>query len=188
MAPDQAVALHYCKGNYFAYKGPGASVRRLVYPAPAPDLAGLGTHLTLSLNGDIRFGPDVEWLQPPVNSEDEDPDWWSRHLTPPDDRLDQVFQAVASYLPGVARNGFSADYSGIRPKRLGEGQGPSDFLIDIPIDGFVNLLGLESPGLTASLAIAEHVEGLIRRSVWGLGRGSGAKISETGNPSLEAWT
>lgn len=176
--------LWYCKGNYFKYRGPGAAVSRLIYPAPAPDLAGLGTHLTMDLGGNIRFGPDVEWLKAP---DLEAADWWMARLEPPDSptQVDKVYQAVASYLPAVSRSGFTPDYAGIRPKLKGPGQGPSDFSISQDAPGFVNLMGVESPGLTACLAIGQQVEGLIRHDIWGMGQAQSRTSNLGAGP--EAW-
>ncbi|MCA0319516.1 MAG: NAD(P)/FAD-dependent oxidoreductase [Proteobacteria bacterium] len=136
----------YAKGNYFSLVG-RQPFSRLVYPMP--DAAGLGVHATVDLQGRCRFGPDVEW----VGSEDD--------LIVDPRRADQFYAAIRAYWPGLPDNALQPDYAGIRPK-LHDAMTPMpDFRIDGPeahgIAGLVNLLGIESPGLTASLALADIV-------------------------------
>ncbi|KAI9736036.1 MAG: hypothetical protein M1818_006212 [Claussenomyces sp. TS43310] len=148
----------YAKGSYFSYAAPRPTARHLIYPAPVPGHAGLGTHLTLDLDGRIRFGPDVEWV--------DDPD----DLAVSDARLSRALADIRAYFPTVDPERIRPDYAGIRPK-LGRasatvgGDGFRDFVIRVEdgFPGFVNLVGIESPGLTASLAIGELVEGLLYR-------------------------
>src|SRR5712691_8307102 len=140
---------HYCKGNYFSLSG-RSPFTRLVYPAP--EAAGLGVHLTLDLAGQARFGPDVEWIE--RIDYDVDP------------RRSEIFyDAIRSYWPGLKDGALQPAYSGIRPKLQARGQPASDFLIQGPADhgvaGLVNLFGIESPGLTASLAIGDAVRDLL---------------------------
>ncbi|KAK9481080.1 putative FAD-dependent oxidoreductase [Lipomyces japonicus] len=144
----------YAKGSYFSYGSSKPKTERLIYPCPTGH-AGLGTHLTLDLAGRIRFGPNVEWVDSPAN------------LAPSGNQLDQVYEAVIKYLPGVDKSALSADYAGIRPKITGpEHNAFTDFVIQMEqgFPGFVNLLGIESPGLTSSLAIGEYVENLYYKS------------------------
>ncbi|GAA96811.1 hypothetical protein E5Q_03483 [Mixia osmundae IAM 14324] len=189
--PDDPQPIHYCKGSYFAYQGEGAKhVRRLLYPCPDPDFAGLGTHLTMNLDGNIRFGPDTEWLKAPNDAiQASESDWWQEHLAPTESRMAEAIQAVKTYLPNVVDSGFSPDYAGIRPKLKPEGQAADDFSITHPYPNFINLLGIESPGLTSSLAIAEYVRDLVKREVWGLGRSHGKVISGAGrlDEQASAW-
>ena len=115
--------------------------------------AGIGVHLTLDLAGGARFGPDVEWVE--RIDYDVDP------------RRAQVFyDAIRSYWPGLKDGALQPAYSGIRPKLQARGQPASDFLIQGPghhgVPGLVNLFGIESPGLTAALAIGDHVRELLR--------------------------
>jgi len=137
----------YAKGNYFSLnkKNP---FKRLIYPVPEP--GGLGVHLTLDLAGQARFGPDVEWVQ--SIAYDVDPR-----------RAERFYAAIRRYWPGLADGALLPGYSGIRPKTAGPGEPASDFLIQGPrahgVPGLVNLFGIESPGLTASLALAEAVLG-----------------------------
>lgn len=145
----------FAKGNYFALSGQ-APFSRLIYPAPQD--AWLGVHLTLDLGGQARFGPDLEWLD------------WQDPLTidySVDPRRAEGFYAeVRRYWPDLPDGALQPAYSGVRPKLYGPGQTAPDFRVDGPLDhgieGLVNLLGIESPGLTGSLAIAEHVAGLLQ--------------------------
>ena len=149
---------YYAKGNYFSYAPSTPNTKRLIYPAPEPGLGGLGTHLTLDISGRIRFGPDVEW----VDSADD--------LKVNDSRLPQAIEQIKKFLPDIKEEAIQPDYAGIRPKlgrysAVGSGKGFMDFVIrkEEGFEGYVNLLGIESPGLTSSLAIAEMVEGLLYR-------------------------
>ncbi|RSM11539.1 hypothetical protein CDV31_006750 [Fusarium ambrosium] len=153
---DRQQSLYYAKGNYFSYSASHPHISRLIYPAPEPGAAGLGTHLTLDLAGRVRFGPDVEWVDRPDD------------LAVNAARLPQAIVEIQKYLPGVKAEDLVADYAGIRPKLADQGavlkgKGFHDFVIrrEEGYEGWVNLLGIESPGLTSSLAIAEEVEGLV---------------------------
>jgi len=150
----------YAKGNYFSYASSSPKPSVLVYPAPVPGQGGLGTHLTLDLGGRVRFGPDVEWVDSPHD------------YTPTSDptRFAAAIADIKKYLPGIDESALALDYAGIRPKlgkmgAVGSGKGFQDFYIkrEKGYDGFVNLLGIESPGLTSSLAIAEEVWRLLYR-------------------------
>ncbi len=142
---------HFAKGNYFTLAGK-APFSRLIYPVP--EAAGLGVHLTLDLGGQGKFGPDVQWVTDPSDLS-------------VDPRRGQAFYSeVRRYWPELPDGALQAGYAGIRPKISGPGEAAADFLIQGPADhgvpGLVNLLGIESPGLTSSLAIAQHVETLLR--------------------------
>jgi L-2-hydroxyglutarate oxidase LhgO len=156
--PDAAPplpGLHLCKGNYFslAVRSP---FDRLIYPVPEAD--GLGVHLTLDLAGQARFGPDVQWLDGL-----DDPDAIDYQVDP--QRVAGLAEAIRRYWPDLPDNALRPDYAGVRPKLASPGQPPGDFRIDGPVRhgmaGLVELFGIESPGLTASLAIAEHVADLL---------------------------
>jgi L-2-hydroxyglutarate oxidase LhgO len=150
---ERHVALtRYARGHYFSLRG-APPFRRLVYPIPAG--GGLGIHATVDLGKRVRFGPDVEWI----------------------DQIDYRFGAVQPkdfaaeirrYYPAVDETRLSADYTGIRPKLYGPGELPADFRIDGAerhgVNGLVNLFGIESPGLTASLAIGTLVSRLVDAS------------------------
>ena len=149
---------YFAKGTYFSYAGSRPKPRTLVYPAPVPGHGGLGTHLTLDLSRPprVRFGPDVEWV-------DDKGDY-----TPNEKRMEAALDDIQEYLPGVEREKIEVDYCGIRPKLGREGaatsgKGFQDFYIreEEGYAGFVNLLGIESPGLTSCLAIGEYVEELL---------------------------
>ena len=141
---------YYCKGNYFSLSG-RSPFARLVYPAP--ESAGLGVHLTLDLAGQARFGPDVEWIE--RIDYDVDPE-----------RGRVFYEAIRRYWPELKDGSLQPAYCGIRPKIQAQGEPSRDFLVEGPeehgVAGLVNLYGIESPGLTASLAIGEHVLGLLR--------------------------
>jgi len=141
---------HYAKGNYFSLSG-RSPFSRLIYPMP--ELAGHGVHVSLDLSGQARFGPDVEWVQ--TIDYGVDPR-----------RADVFYREIRRYWPKLAEGALSPGYAGIRPKIQAPGEPARDFLIEGPKDhgipGLVNLFGIESPGLTASLAIADYVHDLLR--------------------------
>ncbi|KAG5637311.1 hypothetical protein H0H81_005004 [Sphagnurus paluster] len=181
--PDaQRIPLYYARGSYASYHGIGIqNVSHLIYPCP--ELGGnehafhsLGTHLTLDLQGKVRFGPDIEWIEPPSNNP-EDSDFWTAHLAPDESRLAEMHQAVTQYLPGVKLEGMQPDYCGMRPKLVPPGGGFQDFVFRADYStstsgrrragAMISLLGIESPGLTSSLAIAEYVvEDILRAGNW----------------------
>jgi L-2-hydroxyglutarate oxidase LhgO len=137
----------FAKGNYYSLAG-RAPFSRLIYPVPEP--GGLGVHLTLDLGGQARFGPDVEWL------EDEQIDY----LVDPA-RADRFYAEIRAYWPALPSHSLQPAYAGIRPKISPPGAPAADFLFASHGSGhYLGLYGIESPGLTASLAIADHVLGL----------------------------
>jgi L-2-hydroxyglutarate oxidase LhgO len=133
------------KGNYFGFAGRPV-FSRLIYPVPVP--GGLGVHVTLDLAGRMRFGPDTEW----IDEENYDVDAG---------RAAAFYQSIRGYWPGLPDNSLLPDYAGIRPKITRAGEPAADFMIDGPKDhrlpGLVHLFGIESPGLTASLSLADEV-------------------------------
>jgi L-2-hydroxyglutarate oxidase LhgO len=135
------------KGNYFGFAGRPA-FSRLIYPTPID--GGLGVHVTLDLAGRMRFGPDVEWIAEENYSVDPS-------------RADSFYARIRTYWPGLPDGALVPDYAGIRPKLTGKGEGQSDFMIAKPADHgmprLVNLFGIESPGLTSSLSLAEEIVG-----------------------------
>jgi L-2-hydroxyglutarate oxidase LhgO len=146
----------FAKGNYFTSAGK-RPFTHLVYPLPED--GGLGIHATLDLAGRVRFGPDVEWLTDTAADDlnyDVDPG-----------RAAAFYAAVRSYWPDLADDALSPAYAGIRPKLSGRGQAVADFSIHAVGEGdaprIVHLFGIESPGLTASLAIGDYVAELIER-------------------------
>jgi L-2-hydroxyglutarate oxidase LhgO len=144
---------YYAKGNYYSLAS-RPPFSRLVYPVPEP--GGLGVHVTLDLAGQARFGPDVEWL------EDFDPR--SDYAVDPQ-RSERFYAAIRRYWPGLPDGALAPGYSGIRPKISGPKEPAADFVIQGPaehgVPGLVNLFGIESPGLTASLALADHATTLL---------------------------
>lgn len=139
--------LKYCKGDYFRLShSKEADIKHLIYPVPKEDRAGLGIHLTLDLTGSIRLGPDDEYV--------ERIDY---KIDPSKAKL--FYESVKTFLPFVKLDKIYPDTSGVRPKLQGKGEGFRDFIIrheEISgFPGFINLIGIESPGLTASLSIAK---------------------------------
>jgi len=139
-------------GNYFTLSG-RAPFSRLIYPAP--DAAGLGVHLTLDLGGQAKFGPDVQWVDRPDD------------LVVDPRRGDAFYAEVRKYWPSLPDGALQPGYAGMRPKIQAPHEPARDFLVQGPADhgvpGLVHLFGIESPGLTSSLAIGEHVAGLLQR-------------------------
>ncbi|MDO9706824.1 NAD(P)/FAD-dependent oxidoreductase [Paracraurococcus lichenis] len=144
--PSQLIpTAYYAKGNYFTLTGKNP-FSRLIYPVPVP--GGLGTHLTIDLGGQARFGPDVEWVQ--AIDYEVDPR-----------RGDSFYAAIRRYWPGLQDGALAPGYSGIRPKIVPPGAPAQDFTVMGPrehgIPGLIHLFGIESPGLTASLALGALV-------------------------------
>jgi L-2-hydroxyglutarate oxidase LhgO len=141
LAPSE----YYAKGNYYSLNGK-SPFSRLVYPVPEP--GGLGVHVTLDLAGQARFGPDVEWVE---------------HIDYRVDpkRAERFYAAIRRYWPGLPDGALLPGYAGIRPKTAGPGEPAPDFAVQGPrahgVPGLVHLYGIESPGLTASLALAAMV-------------------------------
>lgn len=148
--------LYYAKGNYFTLTGK-SPFRRMIYPVPVQ--AGLGIHSTVDLAGQTKFGPDVEWVDAPDYEVDPE-------------RVEKFYQAIRRYWPDLPDGALQPGYVGVRPKLVPEGEARGDWAIHGPethgIEGMVNLYGIESPGLTSSLAIADHVSGIL-----GFGEGGG---------------
>lgn len=144
----------YAKGNYYTLTG-RAPFTHLIYPAPAD--AWLGVHLTLDLGGQAKFGPDIEWLDV------ADPAQIDYRVDPA--RADGFYAEVRRYWPGLPDGALAPSYSGVRPKIHGPHEKAADFRIDGPavhgVRGLVNLFGIESPGLTSALAIAEDARALL---------------------------
>ena len=146
---DRLRGAWFAKGSYFVCHGV-RPFSHLVYPMP--NEAGLGVHATLDLQGTTRFGPDVEWT-PEVNYDVDAA------------RATAFYAAVREYWPGIPEGCLHPDYAGVRPKLVGAGVAAADFVIEGPethgLAGLINLLGIESPGLTSSLALAEVVAGKV---------------------------
>jgi L-2-hydroxyglutarate oxidase LhgO len=142
---DRVPRAYFAKGHYFTLAG-RSPFRRLIYPVP--EAGGLGVHVTLDLAGQARFGPDVSWIDAVDYGFDAS-------------RAERFYAAIRRYYPGLADGALAPGYTGVRPKIAGPGEPPADFAIQGPqehgVAGLVNLFGIESPGLTASLAIAREV-------------------------------
>lgn len=149
LAPQHVPAAHYAKGSYYALSG-RAPFSRLIYPVP--EEAGLGVHLTLDLAGQARFGPDVQWLEVTA------PEQIDYRVDPA--RAYAFYAEIRRYWLDLPDGALQPAYSGVRPKLGGPGKPASDFVIQGPsqhgVAGLVNLFGIESPGLTSCLAIAEE--------------------------------
>lgn len=147
---EQVPTAYFAQGAYFSAAGVRAPFRHLIYPIPEP--GGLGVHATLDLGGQVRFGPDVRWIDAP-------------HYEVDADRATSFYEAIRRYWPGLPDGALTPAYAGVRPKISGPSEPNADFLIQGPADtklpGLVNLFGIESPGLTSSLAIADHVAELL---------------------------
>jgi L-2-hydroxyglutarate oxidase LhgO len=150
LAPQHVPTAYYAKGNYFTLAG-RAPFSRLIYPVP--EAAGLGVHLTIDLGGQAKFGPDVQWVDSPDD------------LVVDPARGDAFYAEVRKYWPALADGALQAGYAGIRPKIHAPHEAARDFVIEGPathgVSGLVNLFGIESPGLTSSLATAELVSGML---------------------------
>jgi L-2-hydroxyglutarate oxidase LhgO len=151
MPVERIPPAYLAKGNYFSCSA-RTPFSRLIYPVPEP--GGLGVHLTLDLAGQARFGPDVEWIDTPDYAVDPS-------------RATRFYPAIRRYWPELPDGTLIPAYSGIRPKIVPPAVAEQDFMIEGPADhgvaGLINLFGIESPGLTSSLAIAEHVAALAGR-------------------------
>ncbi|MDE2376140.1 NAD(P)/FAD-dependent oxidoreductase [Bradyrhizobium sp.] len=145
MPLERIPPAYLAKGNYFSCSA-RAPFSRLIYPVPEP--GGLGVHLTLDMAGQARFGPDVEWIEAIDYAVDPA-------------RAERFYPAIRKYWPGLPDRALMPSYSGIRPKIVPPAVATQDFLIQGPqdhgVEGLINLFGIESPGLTSSLAIADHV-------------------------------
>jgi L-2-hydroxyglutarate oxidase LhgO len=150
LAPQHVPPSYYAKGNYFALAG-RSPFSRLIYPVP--EAAGLGVHLTIDLGGQAKFGPDVQWVES------------AGDLVVDPARGDAFYAEVRKYWPALKDGALVPAYAGMRPKIQSPDEPAKDFLIQGPavhgVPGLVNLFGIESPGLTSSLAIGEWVAGLL---------------------------
>jgi L-2-hydroxyglutarate oxidase LhgO len=141
---------HYCKGDYFSIANVKSGiVNKLVYPVPEKNHVGLGVHLTLDLGGRMKLGPDATYIDRvedyKVNAE----------------KRDRYYESAVKFLPFIQREDVVPDMSGIRPKLQGPGEEFRDFVISEDLPGFINLIGIESPGLTAAPAIARYVKKML---------------------------
>jgi L-2-hydroxyglutarate oxidase LhgO len=145
MPSDRVPPAYYAKGNYFTLAG-RSPFSRLIYPVPVP--GGLGVHITVDMGGQAKFGPDVEWID-------------GIDYTVDPHRADKFYAAVRRWWPELKDGALQPGYAGIRPKIVPPGAPAQDFTVQGPaehgVPGLINLFGIESPGLTSSLALAEQV-------------------------------
>jgi len=150
LPPETIPAQRFARGHYFVLSG-RSPFRRLIYPVPPP--GGLGIHVTLDLSGSARFGPDVQWVSGVDYTFDES-------------RRETFYRSIRRYYPALADGQLQPGYTGVRPKLSGPDGPPADFVIQGPaehgVPGLVNLYGIASPGLTAALAMADHVARMSR--------------------------
>jgi L-2-hydroxyglutarate oxidase LhgO len=143
--------LKYCKGDYFTIS-PSPRVRHLVYPVPIKNNEALGIHATIDLNNRVRFGPDSEYVT-------------ELSYAIAEEKRSTFYEAIKRYLPRIELSALQPDMSGIRPKLQGPGDPYRDFVIreerDNGCPGLINLIGIESPGMTSCLAIGKHVASLV---------------------------
>ena len=148
---EHVPTAYFAKGHYFRLSGVRAPFRHLIYPIP--EQAGLGIHATIDLGGQVRFGPDVEWVERPTYEVDPS-------------RAEKFYDSIRRYWPGLPDGALQPDYAGVRPKIVGPGQPAADFVIEGPrqhgCPGLINLFGIESPGLTAALAIGDTVAAMVQ--------------------------
>ncbi len=141
--------LHYCRGHYFSYQGQ-SPFQQLIYPIPEAN--GLGIHASLNTAGQLKFGPDTQYIE-------------NIDYQVSDNLKAKFIKAITKYFPTIDHDKLIPDYAGIRPKLQGPNEGFKDFCIQDEkqhnVKGLINLFGIDSPGLTSSLAIAEYVEGLL---------------------------
>ena len=146
---DLIPKIYYAKGNYFE-TNKKLGIKHLIYPLPTE--ASLGLHLGLDLSMQMRFGPDVEWVD-------------QINYTVDPSRVNLFYNDIVKYLPAIKKEDLRPGYSGIRPKLKNKGEGKSDFMIQSSkehgVKNLVNLFGMESPGLTSSLVIADYVSNLV---------------------------
>ncbi|QLG72448.1 hypothetical protein HG535_0D01560 [Zygotorulaspora mrakii] len=147
---ERHMKQYYARGNYFKLsRGGFPPVHRLIYPVPPKNVNSLGTHLTIDLDNQVRFGPDLEYVKSPTD------------YSPNPANIPAAYEAISTYYPYISLQNLEVSYSGIRPKLGGPGDKTfRDFYIkeEDGFPGFVNLLGIESPGLTASIAIGRYVK------------------------------
>jgi L-2-hydroxyglutarate oxidase LhgO len=145
MPSDRVPPAYYAKGNYFTLAG-RSPFSRLIYPVPVP--GGLGVHITVDMGGQAKFGPDVEWID-------------GIDYTVDPHRADRFYAAVRRWWPALKDGALQPGYAGIRPKIVPPGAPAQDFRVQGPaehgVPGLINLFGIESPGLTSSLALADQV-------------------------------
>lgn len=162
LSPQTIPPMHFAKGNY-ARLNVRNPFSRLVYPVPVP--GGLGTHLTIDLGGQAQFGPDVQWLDAPGEASIRAGLISTLNYRVDESRLSRFEADIRNWWPGLPSGALSPAYAGIRPKIVGPNAPAADFMVHGPaqhgVPGLVNLFGIESPGLTSCLAIAQEVKTMV---------------------------
>jgi L-2-hydroxyglutarate oxidase LhgO len=153
---DERLSIHFCKGEYFRIKPPkNRLLNRLVYPVPHTNLEGIGIHVTIDMGGGVKLGPDVTYLESNV---------YDYSLNP--EKQEAFWKSARKFLPFLEIDDIAPEMAGIRPKTQKPGEPVRDFYISEESErgnpGFINLIGMESPGLTSCIAIANHVMTLIK--------------------------
>ena len=148
---DESLRISFCKGEYFRLKPPkNKLIKRLIYPVPLQNLEGIGIHVTIDMGGGVKLGPDVKWLDSNIHDFKVDPA-----------KQDAFYSSAKKFLPFIEIEDIIPEMAGIRPKIQRQGDPVRDFYIKEEsgrgLPGFINIVGIESPGLTSSLAIANYV-------------------------------
>ena len=156
---DENLKILFCKGEYFRVNPPkNRLVTRLIYPVPHSNMEGIGIHVTVDMGGGVKLGPDVRYLESNV---------YDYKLTPA--KQEAFYRSAKKFLPFLEYDDIAPEMAGIRPKIQKPGEPLRDFYISEESKrgnpGFINLIGMESPGLTASIAIAKHVNSLIYNGI-----------------------
>jgi L-2-hydroxyglutarate oxidase LhgO len=156
---DDKLKIIFCKGEYFRINPPkNRLIKRLVYPVPHQNMEGIGIHITIDMGGGVKLGPDVQYLESNV---------YDYKLTP--SKQEAFFISAKKFLPFLEFDDIAPEMAGIRPKTQKPGEALHDFYIEEESNrgypGFINLIGMESPGLTSSLAIAKYVSNLIKNTI-----------------------
>jgi L-2-hydroxyglutarate oxidase LhgO len=154
---DEKLSINFCKGEYFRINPPkNRLINRLIYPVPHPEMEGIGIHVTVDMGGGVKLGPDVTYLSSNV---------YDYKVTPSKQEI--FWKSVKIFLPFLEYEDLTPEMAGIRPKTQKKGEPIRDFYIEEESSrgckGFINLIGMESPGLTSCIAIANHVSKLIRK-------------------------
>jgi len=152
---DENLKITYCKGEYFRINPPkNKLISRLVYPVPHHNLEGIGIHVTIDMSGGVKLGPDVTWLESNI---------YDYRVTA--SKQDAFFSSAKKFLPFLEFSDIAPEMAGIRPKIQKQGESERDFYIkdeaEKGLPGFINLIGMESPGLTSSIAISEYISDLV---------------------------
>jgi L-2-hydroxyglutarate oxidase LhgO len=152
---DENLRIHFCKGEYFRINPPkNKLIKRLIYPVPHHNMEGIGIHVTIDMGGGVKLGPDVKYLESKT---------YDYTLTP--SKQEAFFKSAKKFLPFLELDDIAPEMAGIRPKIQKSGEPQKDFYIkeegERGLPGFINLIGMESPGLTSSISIANYVNDLI---------------------------